>query len=156
MSINATLLGQMLVFIGLIWFTMKFVWPIITQAMDERETKIASGLAAAEKGESALADAESEVQRILSEGREKAQEYIVQAQKRADEIVDDAKQQARDEGERLLTQARAEISQEQNQARESLRGEVASLAVAGAEQILMREVDRGQHQAVLEKLAGEL
>lgn len=156
MSINATLLGQMLVFAGLIWFTMKFVWPILIQAMDEREAKIASGLAAAEQGEKALADAESEADRILQEGREKAQDFIAQAQKRADDLVNEAKTSAREESERLLAQARAEIEQERLQARESIRQEVANLAVTGAEQILMQEIDRSKHQALLGKLVAQI
>lgn len=156
MSINATLFGQMLVFAGLIWFTMKYVWPILTQAMDEREAKIASGLAAAEKGEQSLANAEQEAQQMVVESRHKAHEFIADAQKRADEMVAEAKHAAREEAERLMAQARAEIEQERNQARESLRTEVAQLAVAGAEQILMQEIDGSKHKALLDKLVADI
>lgn len=156
MSINATLFGQMLVFAGLIWFTMKYVWPILTQAMDERESKIATGLAAAEKGEQSLVSAEAEAQQLLTESRVKAQEFISQAQKRADEMVAEAKDAARAEGQRLVEQARAEIEQERVQARESLRHEVAQLAIAGAEQILMQEIDSARHKALLDKLVADI
>lgn len=156
MSINATLLGQVLVFAGLIWFTMKFVWPILIQAMDEREAKIASGLAAAEQGERALTDARDEADKILAEGREKAQEFIAQAQRRADDMVNEAKSNAREESERLIAQARAEIEQERLQAKEAIRREVADLAVAGAEQILMQEIDRSKHDALLGKLVAQI
>ena len=135
---------------------MKYVWPPVLAALEERENRIADGLAAAEKGQQDLANAEVRIEEELQKGREKAQEYINQAQKRADEIVDQAKTTASEEGERLLAAARSQIDQERNEARESLRGEVASLALAGAEQVLMREVDANAHRDVLDKLAAEL
>lgn len=156
MNIDATLLAQMIVFALLVWFTMSFVWPMLLKAMQERETRIADGLAAAEKGRHDLELAETKAKELLHEGREKAQEYIVQAQKRADEIVEEAKETARQEGERIRNAARAEIDTEINQARERLRVEVATLAVTGAEQILMREVDASTHKQMLEKLSASL
>ncbi len=156
MNINLTLLGQAISFAIFVWFCVKYVWPPVLAALEERETRIADGLAAAEKGQQDLANAEHRIEEILQDGREKAQEFINQANKRADEIVEQAKQTAVDEGERLLTAARSQIDQERNEARESLRGEVASLALAGAEQVLMREVDANAHRDVLDKLTAEL
>lgn len=156
MSINATLLGQMLVFALLIWFTMTYVWPVLLKAMEEREAKIADGLAAGEKGRHELDLVETRATKILRDGKDKAAELIVQAQKRADEMAEEAKENARAEGERLLAAARAQVEQERNQARESLRREVSKLALIGAEQILMREVDAATHSEVLEKLSAQL
>ncbi len=156
MNINLTLLGQAISFAIFVWFCVKYVWPPVLAALEERETKIADGLAAAEKGQQDLANAEHRIEDILQEGREKAQDFINQANKRGDEIVEQAKQTAIDEGERLLAAARSQIDQERNEARESLRGEVASLALAGAEQVLMREVDANAHRDVLDKLTAEL
>ena len=156
MNINLTLLGQAISFAIFVWFCVKYVWPPVLAALEERENRIADGLAAAEKGQQDLANAEVRIQEELQKGRDKAQEYINQAHKRADEIVEQAKQTASDEGERLLAAARSQIDQERNEARESLRGEVASLALAGAEQVLMREVDANAHRDVLDKLTAEL
>jgi F-type H+-transporting ATPase subunit b len=146
----------MVVFALLIWFTMRFIWPILLQAMQERETKIADGLAAAEKGRHELALAERAAGDKMREAKQHAQEFIVQAQKRSDEIVEEAKQLARQEAERIVVAARAEIHQERNQAREQLRGEVAALVVAGAEQVLMREINVDAHRDLLKKLAVDL
>ena len=156
MNINLTLIGQAISFAIFVWFCVKYVWPPVLAALEERENRIADGLAAAEKGQQDLANAEIRIEEALQEGRDKAQEFISQAQKRGDEIVDQAKQTAIDEGERLLAAARSQIEQERNEARESLRGEVASLALAGAEQVLMREVDANAHRDVLDKLTAEL
>lgn len=156
MNINLTLLGQAISFAIFVWFCVKYVWPPVLAALEERETRIADGLAAAEKGQQDLANAEHRIEEILQDGREKAQDFINQANKRGDEIVEQAKQTAIDEGERLLAAARSQIDQERNEARESLRGEVASLALAGAEQVLMREVDANAHRDVLDKLTAEL
>ena len=145
MNINLTLFGQAISFAIFVWFCVKYVWPPVLKALEERESRIADGLAAAEKGEE-----------ILQEGRDKAQEFVNQSQKRADEIVEQAKQTAADEGERLLLAARAQIDQERNRARESLRLEVAGLALSGAEQIMMREIDIAAHREVLDKLATEI
>jgi F-type H+-transporting ATPase subunit b len=156
MNINLTLLGQAISFAIFVWFCVKYVWPPILNILEERETRIADGLAAAEKGRQDLAAAEQRREELLAEGREKAQDYIIQAQKRGDEIVDHAKQAAGEEGDRLLLAARGQIDQERNEAREALRQDVAVLAVAGAEQVLMREVDAGVHKEVLAKLTAEL
>ena len=156
MNINLTMIGQAISFAIFVWFCMKYVWPPVLKALEEREARIADGLAAAEKGQQDLANAEQRVEEILQEGRDKAQDFIVQSQKRGDELVEQAKQSAAEEGERLLAAARGQIDQERNEARESLRQEVASLALTGAEQILMREVDAAAHRDVLDKLTAEI
>ena len=156
MNINLTLIGQAISFAIFVWFCVKYVWPPVLAALEERENRIADGLAAAEKGQQDLANAEVRIEEALQDGRNKAQEFINQANKRGDEIVDQAKQTAIAEGERLLAAARSQIEQERNEARESLRGEVAALALAGAEQVLMREVDVNAHRDVLDKLTAEL
>ncbi len=152
MNINATLLGQMITFGLFIWFTMKFVWPLLIDAMAERESKIADGLAAAERGHHEKELAEERAKKLLHETKDKARDIIAQSQKRADEIVDAAKDEARSEGERLKIAARAEIDQEITQAKESLRKEVVSIALVGAEQVLLREVDAAAHEEALSKL----
>jgi F-type H+-transporting ATPase subunit b len=156
MNINLTLIGQAISFAIFVWFCVKYVWPPVLKALEERETRIADGLAAAEKGRRDLEIAEQRVEEILQEGRDKAQEFIVQSQKRADEIVEQAKQAAVEEGNRLLAAARGRIDQERNEARESLRNEVAVLALAGAEQVVMREIDADAHREVLDKLSAEI
>jgi len=156
MNITATLIGQSFFFFLFVVFTMKYVWPPIMNALNERTKKIADGLAEAEKGHHELELAEKRATEILNEGKEKSKEFIDQAQKRHDEIVDVAKDDAREEGERILHAARAEIEQERQQAKETLRAEVSALAIAGAEQILMREVDRNAHNEVLDKISAGL
>lgn len=156
MNFNATLIGQIISFAVFAWFCTKFIWPIIIKALDDRQAKIADGLAAAEKGQHELELAEKKATGILREGKEKSQEYINQAQKRHDEIVEEAKENAREEGSRILHAARAEIEQERQQAKEALRAEVSALAIAGAEQILMREVDKNAHNDVLNKISASL
>lgn len=156
MNFNATLFGQMFAFAVFAWFCTKFIWPVIIKALDDRQAKIADGLAAAEKGQHELVLAEKRAGEILREGKEKSQEFINQAQKRHDEIVDEAKDDAREEGQRILAAARAEIEQERHETKEALRAEVSVLAIAGAEQILMREVDRNAHNEVLDKISASL
>lgn len=156
MNINLTLLGQAISFAIFVWFCVKYVWPPLLNALEERETRIADGLAAAEKGQRDLESAAEKIEEILQEGRDRAQEFVVQSQRRADEIVEQAKHSAVEEGERLLVAARGRIEQERNEARESLRQEVAVLALSGAEQVLMREVDATAHRDVLDKLTAEL
>lgn len=156
MNINLTLFGQSITFAVFLWFCMKFVWPPIINALNERKTKIADGLAAAEKGQQAEEEARKTVEVELQQAKEQAKEIISQAQRRADEIVEESKGDARVEGERIVTAARSEIDQERNQAREQLRSEVVSIALAGAEQVLMREVDASAHSEALEKLAANL
>jgi len=156
MNFNATVIGQMIAFAVFVWFCMKFIWPFIIHALEERKKTIADGLAAAEKGQHELEMAEKRAIEILKEGKEKSQDFINQAQNRADEIVDEAKDNAKDEGERIIVAAHAEIDQERQQVREELRQQVAALAVAGAEQILEREVDQKAHKEVLDKISATL
>lgn len=156
MNLNLTMFGQAIALAIFVWFCMKYVWPPIIAALSERETRIADGLAAAEKGRHDLELAEKRAADLMREGRDKAQEYIVQAQKRADDIVEEAKETARAEGERIKAAARSDLDTELNQAREKLRSEVAVLAIAGAEQILRREVDRNTHKQLLDQLSASL
>ena len=156
MSINATLLAQMVVFALLIWFTMKFVWPILLGAMKEREARIADGLAAAEQGRKSLEEAEANKADILKATNEQAQERISNAQRRADEIIEEARQEAKAKADKIVEDAMRQIDQERNEAREQLRSQVATLAVRGAEQILQREVDMNAHSDSLQKLAAQL
>lgn len=156
MNINATLLGQTIMFIMFVWFCMKFVWPPIMQALDARKKQIADGLAAGERGKHELELAAKRASETLHEAKERAVEVIVQAEKRATQVIEEAKTSAREEGERLLTGARAEIEQEVFRAREALRQQVADLAVAGAEKILRREIDAKGHAALLEAIKKEI
>lgn len=156
MSINATLIGQMITFTLLVWLTMKYVWPPIIAALEERKAKIAEGLAAAEKGQEDVRLAEKKAKSILKEAKEQSAEIISSAQKRANELVEESKQQARTEGERLIEAAKAQIDQERAQARENLRKEVSALALRAAEQILKEEIDKAKHQAILAKTAEQL
>jgi F-type H+-transporting ATPase subunit b len=156
MDINITLVGQSLAFALFVWFTWKFVWPPLLKAIEDRQAQIADGLAAAERGHNDLKLAEKRAADLLRDARGQAQEIVAQAQKRAAEISDEAKVEARTEAERIVTAAHADIEQEVNRAREALRTEVASLAVAGAERILEREVDRDAHARMLGELARQL
>jgi F-type H+-transporting ATPase subunit b len=156
MNFNATLIGQLIAFTVFVVFCMKFVWPFIIQAMEDRETRIADGLAAAEKGQAALTEAEAKKLEMLEESKQQAAEIISQGQKRHDEIVESAKDDARSEKDKILAAAQAEIEQQRTQTREQLRSDVANLALVAAEQILMREVDRNAHNDVLTKVSAEL
>ena len=156
MNMNLTLLGQAISFAIFVWFCMKFVWPPILKTLEDREARIADGLEAAERGKHELELAEQRSMEMKAEGREKAQDFVSQAQKRADEIIEAAKLTAQEEAERIKTLAAAEIEQRSNQARDELRGQVAKLALIGAERVLMREVDEQTHREVLNKLAAEL
>ncbi len=156
MSINATLIGQMITFTLLVWFTMKYVWPPIMQALEERKSKIAEGLAAAEKGQEEIKLAEKKAKKVLKEAKDQAAEIVSLAQKRANEVVEESKQTAQKEGERLIQAAHAQVEQEIQQAKESLRKEVASLALRAAEQILQEEIDKAKHKEILEKTTAEL
>ncbi|MGD9386619.1 MAG: F0F1 ATP synthase subunit B [Gammaproteobacteria bacterium] len=156
MGINLTLFGQMLTFLVFIWFTKKFVWPPVMQALEERRARIAEGLAAAERGQKALEEADAQVAERLREARQQAAQIIEQAERRGAELVEEAKVNAEATGERMIAQARAEIDQETNRARESLRGEVAAIAVAGAKQLLEKEIDSATHRELLDRLAGQL
>ena len=156
MNINLTLIGQSISFIFFVWFCMKFVWPMINAALDERQKQIADGLAAAERGKHEQELAEKRATETLHDAKEQAGDIIGHAQKRAQEIVDDAKGQAKEEGERLVIAARAEIEQEANQAREVLRSQVVGLAVAGAGKVLAKEIDASAHNDLFEDLVSNL
>ena len=156
MNLTATLIIQSLVFILLGWVTMKFVWPPLIAAIEERQKKIADGLAAADKGERSLADAKDAADGIVKEARAQANKIIDQANKRTNEMVDEAKAAANAEGQRLIAEAKEEVAVESNRARETLRKDVAALAVAGASKLLGREIDANAHADLLEKLALEI
>jgi len=155
-NMNLTLIGQAIAFAIFAWFCMKYVWPHILKGLEEREKRIADGLAAAEKGHHELALAEKRAVDILRDGKAQSQGFITSAQKRADELVDEAKQNAQAEANRIIASGRSQIEQERQQAREELRQEVARLAVTGAQQILMREVNQAAHQDVLNKISASL
>jgi len=155
-NINLTLIVQMLVFIILIWFTMKFVWPMILGPMNERARKIASGLAAAEKGKQDLTEANQRAEVIIREARDRAAQIVDMAGKRSNEIVEEAKGTASSEAQRLVAQARDEVARESSRAREGLSREVGRLAVEGASRLLEREVDPKTHAELLDKLAAEV
>jgi len=156
MNINLTLLGQMITFAFFVWFCMKFVWPPIMNALEERKATIADGLAAAEKGQHEEELAKNRAIEILKEAKGKAQEIISQAEKRHAEIVDSAKEDARIEAERIVTAGNAEIEQESNRARETLRGQVVSLAVQGAGKVLKKEIDAKANDDLLKDLVAQL
>ncbi|HJW03820.1 MAG TPA: F0F1 ATP synthase subunit B [Azospira sp.] len=156
MNLNATLVAQLVVFFILAWFTMKFVWPPIVKALDERAKKIADGLAAAERGKHDLELATKRSADALREGKEKSADIIGQADKRAAQIVEEAKAQAKVEADRIVAAAKAEIDQEVVRAKEGLRERVAELAVAGAEKILRREIDAKAHAEILVAIKQDL
>ena len=156
MNINLTLIAQAISFALFIWFTAKFVWPPLMKAIDERQKKIADGLAAAEQGNRSLKDAEVRVQGIEREARVQAQNILAETDKRTGELIEQAKMQAEAEGGRQLAAAKAEIAQELERAKAALREQVAALAVAGAEQILKREVNAQAHADLLTRLKAQL
>ena len=156
MDINATLLGQMLVFGILIWFSWKFIWPPLVKAVEDRQKKIADGLAAAERGQKELHQASGEAAGIVNEAREKALKIVDQANRRSNEIIEEARSTAIAEGQRLVGDARQEVALEQARARDALRKDVAQLAVAGASRLLEREIDAKAHADLIEKLAREI
>jgi F-type H+-transporting ATPase subunit b len=156
MNIGLTLVSQAVAFFLFVWFAAKFVWPPLMGAIEARQKQVAEGLASAEKGRVELLNAAKRSEEELKGARDQAQQIIAQAEKRASEIIDEAKAQARTEAERLVTGAQAEIDQTVSQARESLRDQVAGLAVAGAEKILRREVNQAAHAELLAQLRAEL
>ena len=156
MSINATLFVQLGVFLVLALFTMKFVWPPIAKALDERAQKIADGLAAADKAKTELSAANKRVEQELSQTRNETASRLADADRRAQAIIEEAKARATDEGNKIVAAARAEADQQAIQAREALREQVAALAVKGAEQILRKEVNAGVHTDLLNRLKTEL
>lgn len=156
MNINATLIGQSIAFFIFVWFCMKFVWPPLMRALDERKRTIADGLAAAERGKRELEQAEKRALDVMKKAKSDAQEVIGLAEKRAAEVADEAKQQARAEAERIVQAAKADIEQETNRAREQLRARLAELVAAGAGRILEKEIDAKAHARLLESVAKEL
>ena len=156
MNINLTLIGQTIAFALFVLFCMKYVWPPIIAAMKERADKIADGLEAADKADKDLELARERATKELREAREEAASIIDSANKRASQIVEEAKDQAREEGDRLKVAAQAEIEQEMNRAKEQLRGQVAALAIAGAEKVLEASIDENAHKGLVEKLAADL
>ena len=156
MDINATLLGQVLVFGILIWFSWRFIWPPLVKAIEDRQKKIAEGLAAGERGQVELQSAHGEAQTILNAAREQAKKIVDQAQKREVEIVDEARSTAAEEGKRIIDSSRQDAQQEKARARDELRRDVATLAVAGASRLLQREIDPKAHADLIEQLAREI
>jgi F-type H+-transporting ATPase subunit b len=155
-SITATLIIQIIVFLILIWFTMKFVWPPVTAALDERSRKVAEGLSAADKAKAELNAANQRVEQQLAGARTDAAKRLADAERLAQQMIEEAKGRANDEGAKIIAAAKAEAAQELVKARESLREQVAALAVKGAEQILKREVNAGVHAELLTRLKTEL
>jgi F-type H+-transporting ATPase subunit b len=156
MNLNATLLGQAIAFAILIWVTMKYIWPPMLAAIEERQKKIADGLAAAERARQELKDADSRVADEIRKARDEANQIIERANSQASTMIDKAKVDAIAEGSRQKAAAQAEIESLSHQAREVLRQQVASLAVAGAEKILKREIDQSRHRDLLDQLAKEI
>jgi F-type H+-transporting ATPase subunit b len=156
MNINLTLIAQLISFAVFVWFTMKFVWSPIIDALEKRKEEIAKGLAAAERGQHEKELAEERAREVLHDAKAQAADIVSQAQKRALEIIDAGKEDANTEGERILIAARAEIDQEANRAREHLRERVAELAVIGAEKILQKEIDAAAHRTIIDSLVKQI
>jgi F-type H+-transporting ATPase subunit b len=156
MNINFTLISQAVAFSVFIWFTIKFVWPPLLRAIEERQKQIADGLAAGERGKKELELASQRSSEVLREAKQRAAEIVTQAEKRAAEVVEEAKQNAKIEGERILTGAKAEIEHEVFAAKEALRQQIADLALAGATKILRREVNARVHADLLASIKEEL
>ena len=156
MDINLTLVVQMLVFAAFVWFTMKFVWPPLSKALEERQEKIADGLAAAERGRRELELAQHRVKDEMKQAKVQASDILEKANRRAVQMIEEAKDDARQEAQKLAKIAEEQISQEVNRAKDTLRKQVATLAVAGAEKILMREIDEQANRALLDNLIEEI
>ncbi len=156
MDLNATIIGQTIAMVVFVWFCMRFVWPLIMNMIEERQTQIADGLAAAEEGSRSLEKAEVKIAGMIGEARTQGRDIIDEANTRAGGIVDEARVEAGRERGRIVTAAHAEVEQDVNRAREELRGQVASIAVAGAERIIAKEIDAATHKDLLDKLAAEI
>lgn len=156
MNLNATLFFQMIVFFVLAWFTMKFVWPPLTKAIEDRRQKIADGLAAADKGKADLAQAQARISLIEASAKSENHARMLEAEKQAAALIDEARREAEAEKARIIAQAKQDAEQEVQRAREGLRDDVAVLAVKGAEQILKREVDAQAHAELLNQLKAQL
>ncbi|MFT5549711.1 MAG: F-type H+-transporting ATPase subunit b [Candidatus Azotimanducaceae bacterium] len=156
MNFNATLIGQSIAFAVFVWFCMKYIWPPLIAALEERNARISEGLAAAQRGQKNLEEAQAKVSDSLKDAKQQAQEIINQAQKRATEIVDEAKDTAREEADRIKSMANTDIEQQVNSAKDELRKEVSLIALAGVEKILGREVNAKTHDAVLNELVAQI
>jgi F-type H+-transporting ATPase subunit b len=156
MNFNLTLIGQMIAFAVFVWFTMTYVWSPIVKALQDRKTKIAEGLAAAERGRHDQELGRKRATEIMHDAKVQGAEIVNQAQKRAAEIIDEAKQEARAEGARLVAAAQAEIERETNRAREDLRARVGDLAIAAAEKILKKEINAAAHKSIVESFAKQI
>ena len=156
MSLNATLLIQMTVFAVVVLFSMKFIWPMIMEAIEERNKNISDGLAAAEKGQKQLSEAESEVTGLISEAKKQATTILDQANTRASSIVETAKTKGDKERDKIISTAQEEAEHELNKLKEDLKKDLASLAVAGAEKVLSREINEDDHKDILDGLAKKL
>ena len=156
MNINATLIGQTITFFLFVWFCKKFVWPPMVGAMQERQKKIADGLAAAEQGQQAQELAEKEAAKVISEAKTQASEIIASAEKRGNVVVEEAKTNAVSEKDRILASAETEVEQSITSAREALRGQVSSIAVAAASKIVDKEIDESAHAGLIEDLVKQL
>lgn len=156
MDFNLTLIGQTIAMIVFVWICMKYIWPFVLENIEARQIAIADGLAAAERGQSSLAEAKVEGEKIIAAARDQARGIVDQANSRANDIVEAARTEGEAEKRRQLDSARAEIEVEVNRARDELRGQVAAIAIAGAERILNREIDAGAHRELLDGLAAEL
>jgi F-type H+-transporting ATPase subunit b len=156
MNLNFTLVAQAITFTAFIWFTVRFIWPYMLRAIEARQKTIADGLAAAEQGRRSLEVSTRQADEAVAQARGRAAEILAQAEKRAAQIIDEARSAAKEEGSREKAAAKAEIEQEVTRAREQLRDQVASLAVAGAERILRREVDAKAHGDLLESIKRQL
>lgn len=156
MDINATIIGQFITFAILVWFTMKYIWPPITKAMHDREKKIAGGLEAAERSKRELEMAEHKSSGIIREAKQQASQIIEQANLHSAQLVEEAKSQAKQEGHRIVEMAQDDIEREITQAREALKAKLATLAIAGAEKIIQRNLDASGHDDLLNQLAAEI
>ena len=156
MDFNLTLIGQTIAMIVFVWFSMKFIWPVLMDVIEKRRKEIADGIAAGEKGQKELADARQGSEAILTDARSKAVQVVDIAHRRSNELVGEAKNLAVTESERIVTAARGEAANEKARARDALRKEVATLALAGAQKVLGREVDAKAHAQLLDELAAEL
>ena len=156
MNLNATIIGQSIAFFVFVWFCMKYVWPPITSILEERQTKIAEGLEAADRAQRDLNLAQNKAAEELRDAKQQGAQLIEQANKRANQIVDEAKDKACGECQRLIAGAQAEIEMELQRAKEDLRAQVAAIAVAGAEKILENTIDQAANEELMKKLASEL
>lgn len=156
MELNLTLVAQAITFVAFILFCVKFIWPPLLQAIDERRKTIADGLAAADKGSKSLSEAKVQIAGLLDDARGQARQIIDQAQARANTVLEEARTGADQERERIIQSAQAEVQQQINRARDELRTQVAGIAVAGAEKILAREIDPRAHQELLDQLAAQI